>query len=363
MKILVLNAGRFLSPEGGAVRFKNLVVNRRPCEEVYWIDPAYSRATYDDDEVEKSVAKNVFITKGFKTSSNPLVELWQREKHFLNAAKRFGRECDVAVCYNSWGTFLARRWLKRCGVPLVFDYTDLMHAFRKGIQRVVSRWSVSQALEQADFVFTTAQALSEDAARHNKNVELVPNGVDMNFYSQARQKKLAHPNAGFVGGIGEWVDAESIAETAFALQKTRFYFVGDGPKRGLLEARALPNLEVTGLVPHAEARDWAAGFDACLIPFLQNELTDAVCPIKLFEYWALGKPVVSAPLREVKRITGDAVLYASTPREWRDAVSEVLEDDNVARELSEKGKRVVKDYDWKKLGEKYFSKLEALARK
>ena len=356
----MFNAGRYLSPEGGAVRFKNLVPSDSG-HELYWIDPVYSRGTYESEAVESEIPQNVHLVNGFKSSANPLLELYQREKHFLDAVKKI--DCDVAVYYNSWGTHFARRWLKKKGVPLVFDYIDLMHAFRTGVRRKVARWSVTQALKQADLVVATAQSLFEDAKLFNQNVRLIPNGVNPDYFKEAKPKTVEHPNAGFVGAMGEWVDVESVLNAARMLPKTRFYFVGDGPKRKLADEAALANVTVTGFVPYAEVRDWMASFDVCLVPFLRNELTDAVCPIKMFEYWASAKPVIASPTKEIKRIADDAVLYASNAEEWRAQVSAVTEDENLAHELSEKGKKLVRNYDWRKLGEAYRQALEGVARK
>ena len=47
-----------------------------------------------------------------------------------------------------------------------------------------------------------------------------------------------------------------------------------------------------------------AACDICLLPFRSDAVSHAACPLKLFEYAALGKPIVSTPVREVERIAG-----------------------------------------------------------
>ena len=358
MRILVFNAGRYLSTEGGAVLFKNLVVNHYPGDEVYWVDPVYARSTYDSEEVEESVPKNVTLVKGFKSSPNPLMELYQREKFFLEKVKGF--DADVAVFYNSWGTYFARRYLKKKGVPLVFHYIDLMHEFRSGLQKTVSRWSSAQALRQADLVVATAAAVAEDAEKYNDNVKLIPNGVDLKYYARAKPKKLAKNTIGFVGALGEWIDVEGVLDAATSHPRANFLFVGDGPKRKLIDDAALPNVRVTGFVPREQARDYAAGFDVALVPFKLNALTHGVCPIKMFEYWALGKPVIAAPTREIKRIAGDAVEYAAKPRQLSKAIKRVLSSKARANYLSRAGKQLVRKFDWRALGKAFHNELEAL---
>ena len=354
MKILLFNCGPFASTMGGATRMKNLFLGRGL--DITWADPVY----YENyvEELEPAKAKGVRVVPGFKSTPNRLAEWLQREKHFLKVAKE--NPCDAAIFCNAWGTRRARKWLKRKGVPVVMDYSDLMHAFHSGFKRVLLGKAYGEALKEADLVVTTARALEEEAHKFNSNVRLISNGVKRSFYAKAKKKRLKHPNAGFVGAFGEWVELEKIVEAARLLPKTFFYLVGDGPKK---IGDAPKNVVLTGRVTHAEARDYAAGFNVGLIPFAKNELTDAVCPIKLFEYWALGKPVVASHVNEVKRIAGNAVLYASTPEDWAHTIDEVLKDKKLARLLGQEGRKTVREYDWRALGKQYVEELEGLVAK
>lgn len=348
-KILVLNAGPFGSTMGGALRLSSLFLGRKGVE-LIWAGPEGAAST-----------ENATVLPPLKKSSHRLTEWWRREEYYLKAARE--NECDAAIFCNAWGTRRARALLKKKGVTVAFDYSDLMHAFHSGLAKLVARKETVRALKDASLTIVTAQALAEDAGQYNKRVELVANGVDLEFYSKARARRLEHPNAGFVGALGAWIDGEALAAASHGLPDNKFYLVGEGPASAWLKSAADKNTVFAGRVSHEEARDYAAGFDVALVPFKKNDLTDAVCPIKLFEYWALGKPVVSSHLREVKRIADDAVAYATTPKEWSDVVGEVLADENLARELAEKGKRLVKNYDWRKLGGDYLTALERAGEK
>ncbi len=332
---------------------KSLLLGRG--HEIIWADPVY----YENyvEELEPAKAKGVRVIPGFKATPNRFVEWWQREKHFLHVVKK--NPCDAAVFCNAWGTYRARKYLKKKGVPIVMDYSDLMHEFHSGYKKELVRRAYVQALKQADLVITTAQALEEEAHKFNSNVRLISNGVKLPFYAKAKKKRLKHPNAGFVGAFGEWVELQKIVEAARLLPKTTFYLVGDGPNK---PPNAPENVVFTGRVSHAEARDYAKGFDVALIPFEKNDLTDAVCPIKLFEYWALNKPVVSSPVSEVKRVAGNSVLYALTPEDWANTIKEILNDSKLSRQLGREGKKAVKEYDWRALGDKYEGELEAVAK-
>jgi len=371
MNILVFSAGKYSSLDGSVVRFKNLVVERDHNSKVVWIDGP-SQKIYKTEDLDSKIPKNVRVIEGFEPKKNPALELVARERHFLQNASRFAEWADVAVFYSPWGCALARRELKKRGIPLVFDYIDLMHAFRTNFfERAVSRASVIQALRQSDFVVTTAFKLFQDAKKYNRNSVLIPNGVDLNKISKAKplplkDGKVKKPSVGFVGGFGKWVDFDSVLETAKEMCGVHFYFIGDGAQRRKLEsaAKELKNVFVSPqFVPQLKAFEWMASMDVCLIPFSKNDLTDAVCPIKLFEYWGLGKPVVSSRIFEVGRIAGKGVLYASTQEEYETAIERLLCDHALRSKLSKEGFAKARDFDWGKLSVHFMKILQSVSKK
>ncbi|MDH7571484.1 MAG: hypothetical protein QHJ73_18060, partial [Armatimonadota bacterium] len=73
-------------------------------------------------------------------------------------------------------------------------------------------------------------------------------------------------------------------------------------------------------------------FDVCLIPFRMNELTRGVNPVKLFEYFAMGKSVVSAPLPDVLAYERLCVVVPDSPGALVEGIARALaERQNAAR--------------------------------
>ncbi len=81
---------------------------------------------------------------------------------------------------------------------------------------------------------------------------------------------------------------------------------------------------------------YMAWYDAAMLPFVVSSLTDAISPVKLFEYLAAGKPVVATPLAEVSRYP--VVLIAQGAEAFALALDHALalRDDDVHRDQTKK---------------------------
>ena len=96
----------------------------------------------------------------------------------------------------------------------------------------------------------------------------------------------------------------------------------------MTELRGLPNVHLLGPKPHEQIPDYIAAFDVCLIPYVVDDFTSNISPAKLNEYLALGKPVVSTDLAEVRRFNeanGAVVRIGATREEFIAQVQAALE--------------------------------------
>ncbi len=107
---------------------------------------------------------------------------------------------------------------------------------------------------------------------------------------------------GYYGAIAEWLDFDLIDRLATELPDSRIILIGpvsEAASKRVAETLwnhsnvvVLPSCKQLDLVPFLKR------FDVCLIPFIKNAVTDAVSPVKLFEYFSAGKPVVTTDLAE-----------------------------------------------------------------
>jgi glycosyltransferase involved in cell wall biosynthesis len=190
---------------------------------------------------------------------------------------------------------------------LVYDCLDRYEGFyaEGSPLRGYVRQQEKRLMAGADFVFASARVLCDEKSR-DRPVHYLPHGVDVDYFvehSRPRPDDMAgftRKIAGFVGGIEHWVNLEWVAEAARRLPDVDFVLIGD--VRTDIEAfTGLSNVHLLGYRPHQLVPAYIAAFDACMIPFRVNYLTAAVNPIKVLEYFALGKPVVSSYMAELER--------------------------------------------------------------
>ncbi len=126
-------------------------------------------------------------------------------------------------------------------------------------------------------------------------------------------------------------------------------------------AEKLANLHLVGSVPYEQVYTWINSFDICLIPFKINELTAAVCPLKLFEYWALKKPVIATPTYELQRIARDEILFVNNSQELIQSIKKLLRSDELRNELGAAGYRKLEgNYEWDKLSSNYLAVIKGV---
>jgi glycosyltransferase involved in cell wall biosynthesis len=193
-------------------------------------------------------------------------------------------------------------------------------------------WAAMEAelLETIDGLVVT----SRDLARKRMNscpLLHLPHGVDFDhFYDAvaraepvASLESIPRPIAGFFGLISEWIDLPLVAHLSTAFPDVSFVLLGRADvDLGALGGR--PNVHALGFVPYAELPRYARYFDVGLIPFVLNNLTRAVNPLKLMEYFALGLPVLSTRLPELETIDGPLRL-AVTRSEFQQGLQELLD--------------------------------------
>lgn len=190
-----------------------------------------------------------------------------------------------------------------------------------------------ELLGKVDLTIVTAPALLETKRPHTRRCELVGNGVDVEHFAAASRADTAVPPAiaalpkpvvGFLGGVQYWIDFDLIGYAARAHPDWSFAFVG--PVEPLARAdkvRGLPNVHFLGRQPYANVPAFVAGFDVCINPYVLDDVAEKCDPLKLYDYLASGKPVVSVDMPAARQFNG-LIALTRTPEEFTRALEATL---------------------------------------
>jgi glycosyltransferase involved in cell wall biosynthesis len=222
---------------------------------------------------------------------------------------------------------VARRLRESAGFPLIYDCHDFLSGFGNIAGDILA--AEVDLLRDADLVLFSSEELQQ-AHRRLRASMLLRNGVDAGHFQDARAAGDLPPAAGYVGALEDWFDIECLEAAARANPECRFVLVGRVDHAPIRRLKSLPNVEFSGEVPYDKLPEICAQFRVGLIPFRLNALTLATNPIKLYEYFSCGMPVVSTALPEVERM-GDLAYVARTPVEFAAAVREAMRENDSAR--------------------------------
>jgi uncharacterized SAM-binding protein YcdF (DUF218 family) len=139
-------------------------------------------------------------------------------------------------------------------------------------------------------------------------------------------RQLPPPVAGYIGGIHKWVDQRLVEEVAGQLPQMSFVFVGP-IQTDVSRLRRLPNIHLLGERSHEKIPYYVRSFNVGLIPYAVNTYTDNVYPTKLNEYLAMGKPVVSTDLDEIRnfnRANGNMVRIGASSKDFASGIEEAV---------------------------------------
>lgn len=162
----------------------------------------------------------------------------------------------------------------------------------------------------ADVLIASARTIIEqlDPTERARAV-FVPNGVDLSHFEGAsdssRLSGIPRPRAVYVGTIDWWFDVDWLRALARRSPETSFVLVG--PEHVDIRAAfsSEKNVHILGRIPYSEVPSILHSSDVGLIPFRRSPLTDAVNPIKLYEYAACGLSTVATELRELRHLVNE----------------------------------------------------------
>jgi len=239
-------------------------------------------------------------------------------------------------------------------------------------ERYIARHGVTRETElvkKADLVVSTSPALADKFKPLNNMSVCVPNAADYENFNKSQFivpsdiENIPHPRVLYMGNIGLRIDYNGLEQFAKAHPDMQLVFVGPKDKREFRgqALEKLPNVWFMGAKPYNMLGNYVYAADICLIPFEKNELTKFIYPLKINEYLACGKPVITTRFANLNDF--ESVIYTyDSPEELYNLIIQALFD-NSTEKIAQR-KKVASHNTWQERG-KLFSKFldEALAAK
>jgi hypothetical protein len=190
-------------------------------------------------------------------------------------------------------------------------------------------------LNIADIVFASAHDLLELASERKlnpiSNICLLPNACDYAHFQYTRNvvPHNERPVIGFVGALASWLDWDLICEIVKERPQYDFKFVGPIYNQcGVNRLFLSPNVNLVGHVDYNELPAQMADMDMLIMPFdIKNPICNSVNPVKMFEYCATGKPILSTQMREANI----DVIDATSESDWLDQMDYILKNTREGR--------------------------------
>jgi glycosyltransferase involved in cell wall biosynthesis len=166
-------------------------------------------------------------------------------------------------------------------------------------------------LGRVDALVATAQRLLETKRPRTGRRYYLPQGVNYEHFATPRPcpdelRDLPRPIIGFAGGVSAALDGTTIRALAAAFPSGSIVLVG--PVAVDTTAIAAPNVHLLGPRGYDELPAYVQAFDVGIVPYIENEWTRAVDPLKVLEYLAAGIPTVASNLPEIAKYA--AVAHA-----------------------------------------------------
>jgi glycosyltransferase involved in cell wall biosynthesis len=292
---------------------------------------------------------------------------------------------DVIISNDILTTYLSYRAAKKNNVPTIYYAIDIEHRlvpfkFLQPLGKKIEARNICTA----DLVISINEMLREYTIQMGANrskTMVIRAGIDSEHYDpnkidgrEIRKRYGLNEDDIVLFFMGWLYDFSGLKEVATDLAKIKdkksnikMLIVGDGDAyEDLQRIREQNNLNdhiiLAGKQLYENLPVYIAAADICLLPAYNNEIMRDIVPIKMYEYMAMGKPVISTKLPGVMKEFGEGngVIYVDKPEDTLSKAVEMIDMNSFETE-GDKARMFVENSDWNKITDEFMKVLEKLA--
>lgn len=237
---------------------------------------------------------------------------------------------------------------------VVFDWSDdFVEFFRDPREREKVKITCENYIKKAHVVLTVNEHLTQRARMLNPHCYTIVNATDFDhmskaFYSVWEMPQALHalskPLIGYTGWVyAERSDSEILTHLAMLHPDWTIVLIGPAHQRFIKRFKSIKNIVFLPPVDYLDLPRYLKFFDVCMIPHKINEHTKGNNPIKIYDYLAAGKPVVSTAISGVEPFK-DVIYIARNKEEFSQLVERAMQEDSPI--LKEKRLKRAKEHSW-----------------
>ena len=155
---------------------------------------------------------------------------------------------------------------------------------------------------------------------------------------------------------GKWIDVELLIQVSRRYEEMSIVIIGLNEKNPNIDKlHSLNNIYFLGMKSREEVPEYISNFDVCLMPFNRTKIGEGLLPLKMFEYLALGKPVVATSSKVLKQFS-DVLYLANDTDMFLEHIKNAIT--NHSREYSDFRRDYALKYSWGNRVNDYLSKIQ-----
>ena len=264
------------------------------------------------------------------------------QKILFSKLKNINKPKYIQIYSTDWNMKLEelKEYIKN-GYKIIYEYIDEINPILSGTKdipiNIKEKYEYMLSDKENIFVVVTADKLREDIEKKRGIEKLVfaCNGVDYEHYQNIDNAfkfdetfeqilKQDKPIIGYYGAFASWFDYDMVSNLAKQRPEYNIVLIGskydDSLEKSNIEK--LENVYFLGTKDYKILKNYASRFNICTVPFIINDITKATSPLKIFEYMALEKPIVTTAMDECKKY--ESIFIANNKDEFIELIDKAL---------------------------------------
>ena len=237
-----------------------------------------------------------------------------------------------------------------------YDFVDDASEFQIARKNsLVLKAQENKILERCNAVFAPSRLIEKKVLQKINNVIFIPNGVNKEHFSLKSAKLpedlkiIGKPLVGFYGAINELIDLQLVLFLSQKLPIVNFIFIGPvSIDISLLKNNK--NVFFLGIKPYSQLPFYLVSTDIWIIPFKQNNFSSLLNPVKVYEYLAAERTIITTYLPELEWL-GDLIFMTKSSEQFMERLNFCLNNQQRIYD-QEKLEKTINENSWPFLAEK-----------